>query len=462
MGTISDTQNNELPKIIGKGYGTFWHSQHRYRVVKGSRGSKKSTTTALNMIYRIMNKPLRNGLVVRNTFATHKDSTFALLKWAAQRLGVYDRWKFTKSPLEAIYMKTGQRILFRGFDDALKLTGITVPHGYLTDVWVEEAYQIENESDFDTLDESIRGELPDGYFHQFTITFNPWEQGHWLKKRFFDTPQDNVLSMTTNYKCNEWLSDEDRRKYESYKDTDYERYKVVALGEWGIPGGTYFNEWRSDIHVIDPFVIPDHWQRFRALDYGLDMLACYWIAIGEDGTIYAYKELNEPDLIISDAAKKIISLTLPSENIRTTYIPPDLFNRRQETGKSPAIIFAENGIRITKSSNSRVSGWLAVKEYLKPYETKDIITGDPVITANLKVFRNCHNLIRCLPQLQSDKHDPNDVATEPHDITHAPDAIRYFCVMRNRPSVEDDPKKQKLKQRMNQINPMITFNGRRN
>lgn len=456
MGAI-DSTNIKLSEVIGEGYGAFWKSKHRYRVVKGSRGSKKSTTAGLNMVYRIMKQPLRNGLVVRRTFATHKDSTFAVLKWATQRLGVYHLWKFTTSPLEAIYISTGQRILFRGFDDVLKLTSITVPHGYLTDVWVEEAYQIEDESDFDTLNESIRGELPEGYFHQFTITFNPWVQSHWLKKRFFDEPNDNVLAMTTTYKCNEWLGDESRKEYEDLQYTNPERHKVVALGEWGIPGGTYFHEWRSDIHVIDPFVIPSHWQRFRALDYGLDMLACYWIAIGEDATIYVYKELHESDLYIAQAANKIISLTLPSENIRTTYMPPDLFNRRQESGKSPATIFGENGIRVIRSSNKRVFGWLAVKEYLMPYETRDMETGKPVLTAKLKVFRNCHNLIRCLPQLQADKHDPNDVATEPHDITHAPDAIRYFCVMRNRPSVEREDDKQRS-QRLGHTQPHAIIN----
>ena len=149
-----------LPSIIGKGYGDFWRTKKRYRVVKGGRASKKSRTTPLWFIYNMMKHPLANALIVRSTFNTHKDSTFAVLKWAAQRLEVEHLWEFKVSPLEAVYIPTGQKILFRGLDDPLKLTSITVEVGFLCWVWIEEAFEIDNEEDFIMLDESIRGELP--------------------------------------------------------------------------------------------------------------------------------------------------------------------------------------------------------------------------------------------------------------------------------------------------------------
>lgn len=421
-----------LPDIVGGGYGSFWRTKKRYRVVKGSRASKKSRTTPLDIVYKMMKHPQANTLVVRKTFNTHKDSTFAVLKWAAQRLGVFHLWKFTESPLEAKYMPTGQKILFRGLDDPIKLTSITVDTGVLCWVWIEEAFEIENESDFITLDESIRGELPEDLWFQLTLTYNPWVNSHWTKTRFWDNEDPDAFTLTTTYKCNEWIDDSFRERMARLEITDPARFKVVGLGEYGMPGGTFFDEFREDIHVIKPFVIPSHWQRFRFLDYGLDMTAAYWAAVDTAGNIFVYKELYEPDLIISAAAKKIVELT--NEPIKLSYAPPDLWNRRQDTGKSAVDIFRENGVILHRADNDRVQGWLNLKEWLNPYESTDEQTGEPTKTARLKIFNNCVNLIRTLPQLQKDKKDPNDAATEPHEITHAPDALRYFCVMRKYPS----------------------------
>ena len=124
--------------------------------------------------------------------------------------------------------------MFRGLDDKFKITSISVPKGVLNFLWIEEAYEISTEDDFDTLDESIRGVLPEGYFKRVTITFNPWSEKHWLKKRFFDNPADNVLAMTTTYHCNEWLSETDKQLFERMERENPRRYRVAGLGEWGI------------------------------------------------------------------------------------------------------------------------------------------------------------------------------------------------------------------------------------
>lgn len=234
-----------LKDKIGRGYATFWNFKGRYRVCKGGRGSKKSTTTAMWIIYNMMKMPLANTLVVRQTFNTHLDSTWVQLKWATQQLGVAHLWTFSKSPLKATYNPTGQVILFRGLDDPMSITSITVPVGYLCWCWFEEAYQVKSEDAFNKVDMSIRGELPDGYFKQITLTFNPWSDRHWLKRRFFDEPNDeDKLAITTNYLCNEWLGDDDIKLFNNMKIKFPKRYRVEGLGEWGIIDGLIFDNWK--------------------------------------------------------------------------------------------------------------------------------------------------------------------------------------------------------------------------
>ena len=244
-----------LPDYIGKGYKTFWNFKGRYRVVKGSRASKKSKTTALWYIYHLMKYPEANLLVIRKTFRTLKDSCFTELHWAARRFGVEHLWEFKQSPLEITYKPTGQKIYFRGLDDPLKVTSITVDVGVLCWAWLEEAYEVMKEDDFNILDESIRGEVPEGLFKQWTITFNPWNEHHWLKKRFFDEPDNETLALTTNYMCNEWLDASDIKVFEVMKKRNPRRYAVAGLGGWGIVDGLVYENWKEQAfdHTSEEF-----------------------------------------------------------------------------------------------------------------------------------------------------------------------------------------------------------------
>ena len=229
-----------IAEVIGGGYREFWNSKHRYLVCKGSRGSKKSCTAALKIIYNMMKYPLANTLVIRRVFNTLRDSCFTQLKWAAERLEVSHLWKFNLSPLSAEYLPTGQKIYFRGMDDPMSITSITVDKGYLCWVWLEEAYQVEDEDSFNKVDLSIRGELPDNYFKQFIITLNPWNEHHWIKRRFFDNPDDNTLALTTTYKCNEWLGSDDIALFEQMKIRNPRRFRIEGEGEWGISEGLIY------------------------------------------------------------------------------------------------------------------------------------------------------------------------------------------------------------------------------
>ncbi|MCM3747443.1 PBSX family phage terminase large subunit [Paenibacillus pasadenensis] len=258
-----------LQATIGKGYAEFWRFRGRYRVVKGGRGSKKSVTAALSIIHGMMKMPLANTLVVRKTFNTHKDSTWAQLKWAANRLGVAKLWQFKKSPLEAIYKPTGQKILFRGLDDPMSITSITVDTGYLCWAWFEEAYQILNEDDFDKVDMSIRGELPEGYYKQLTITFNPWNEAHWLKKRFFDVQGNpNILALTTNYRNNEFLGDDDRALFTWMKKHKPKRHRVEGDGDWGIAEGAVYENWSEEDFDWQAIAKQAGYKAIFGLDFG--------------------------------------------------------------------------------------------------------------------------------------------------------------------------------------------------
>lgn len=279
-----------IPEVVGQGYKAFWNWKGRYRVVKGSRASKKSKTTALWFIYNIAKYPLANLLVVRKTFRTLKDSCFAELKWAAYRLKVDHLWRFTTNPLEAEYLPTGQKIYFRGLDDPLKVTSIAVEKGVLCWLWIEEAYEINREEDFDVLNESIRGEVPEGYFKQATLTLNPWNENHWIKRRFFDYQDPEILAMTTNYKCNEWLDDADRREFERMKRQNPERYKVAGLGEWGEVSGLVLYNWKAkelsqDINDYDDVAIGQ--------DFGYNHANAILLLGIKDGDIYIIKEIYE-------------------------------------------------------------------------------------------------------------------------------------------------------------------------
>lgn len=282
-----------LQEVVGKGYSEYWNTKKRYRVCKGSRASKKSKTTALWYIVNMMKYPQANTLVVRKTYRTLKDSCFTELKWAIHRLGADVYWDVKQSPLEMTYIPTGQKIYFRGLDDPLKVTSITVDNGCLCWMWVEEAYELMNESDFDVLDESIRGEVPGELFKQVTLTFNPWNEHHWIKKRFFDNPDDDTLAITTNYKCNEWLDKADLRVFERMKVNNPRRYQVAGLGNWGIVDGLVYENWKEQSFTLEEI---KHCKTVAGLDFGYtnDPTAFFIGFIDTDNEkLYAWDEVYQ-------------------------------------------------------------------------------------------------------------------------------------------------------------------------
>lgn len=321
-------------EYVGGGYNEFWKFKGGYRVVKGSRASKKSKTTALWYATFLNKKGFEkaNLIVFRKTYRTLKDSCFTDLKWAFTRLGVIDDWIFTLSPLEATRKSTGQKILFRGLDDVLKITSVTVENGHLCWAWIEEAYEVMNEEDFDMLDESIRGEVPEPLFKQWTITFNPWSEKHWLKTRFFDVEDEETLAITTNYLCNEWLDDTDLQVFERMKSHNPRRYQVAGLGNWGIVEGLVFENWKEE-----KFEIKDTGDSVTVagLDFGYtnDPSAFFIGFLNEsERKLYVYDEIYKKQMSNKDIYKEIKALGYSKERITADSAEPKSINELNELG----------------------------------------------------------------------------------------------------------------------------------
>lgn len=432
----TSAENISIMSVIGSGYNDFWNSRQRYVVCKGSRASKKSTTAALKIIVRMMQYPLSNTLVVRKTGASLKDSCYTQLRWAIDRLHVGSFWRARVSPLELEYTPTGQKILFRGLDDALKVTSITVRHGVLCFGWLEEAYEVEEDA-FNRVDESLRGRLPAGYYIQWLITFNPWDSGSWLKQRFFDKKSDEILAMTTNYLCNEWLSKADIEMFREMERTDPERYKVAGLGEWGIAEGQYFREWRADKHIVNPFKIPRGWIKFRAMDWGsAHPYAVLWCAIDYDDNIYIYRELygwgGKPNIGTGETAKevgaRIVTLETPREEVQYGVLDNACWAKTGVTGPTIAeelnnVLYDGGIVTFGKCSKGRVEMANQIKQRLIGNQQG----GDSYKPA-LYVFSNCIHTIRTLPMLAHDKRNPEMYDTSGED--HIADALGYACMSR--------------------------------
>lgn len=274
-------------------------------------------------------------LVVRKVYRTLKDSCFTELKWAVHRLKVDAYWEFKESPLEATYLPTGQKIYFRGLDDPLKITSIAVEVGALCWMWIEEAYEITKEEDFDTLAESMLGDLPDGLFKQITLTFNPWNEKTWIKKRFFDNPDENILAITTDYTCNEWLSEADRQVFEEMRIRNPRRYRVAGLGEWGIVDGLIYENFREERFDLNEIRCKPGITSVFGLDFGYtnDPSALFCGLLDQrEKRLYVFDEIYDRGLSNQKIAEKVKSMGYGKERITGDSAEPKSIDELRSLG----------------------------------------------------------------------------------------------------------------------------------
>lgn len=299
----------------------------------------------------------------------------------------------------------------------------------------------------------LRGALP--YPRQMKSSTNPGGVGHhWVKARFIDpAPPDTEFTtkkedgetgtrifLPSKLQDNIFLQKADPRYRARLENLPEAERKALLYGDWDIFQGQYFTEFNREIHVIEPFEIPKEWRRYVSIDYGLDMLAVYWTAFDTRGRGYVYKELCAPDLPIYEAAQAIKTY-MGEEEIYQMFAPPDLWGRERQTGKTQAQLFYEHGLTLSRAKNDRVAGWMNMKEWMRPYRDE---AGE--VTANLRIFSTCRELIRCIPALIRDEKNPSDCSTQPHDITHSPDSIRYLLAGWPAPAVLAKQKKAKWEQ----------------
>lgn len=268
-------------------------STKRYIVMKGSAGSGKSVDTAQNYILRLMRDKGRNLVCIRKSDITNRDSTFAELTGAIYRMfgeRADQYWAVNMSPLKLTCKANGNQIIFRGMNDEKqreKLKSITFQKGKLTDVWCEEATEL-TQSDLEIIDDRLRGELPPGQFYQIRMTFNPVNRNHWIKKVFFDIPDQNVLTHHSTYLMNRFIDDAYRARMERRRLVDPEGYMIYGLGEWGEIGGLI-------LHNVEPLEMsqnPEDYDDFAiGQDFGFNHANAI-LAVGiKDDNLYILREI---------------------------------------------------------------------------------------------------------------------------------------------------------------------------
>ena len=389
----------------------FFRARARHIAYGGARGGGKSWAARKKSCGLCLSYPQLRVLLVRRTLPELKENHLMPLQQELHGIAQY------RDADKSFTFPNGSRLKL-GYCDSE--SDIYQYQGQEYDaIFMEEATHFtEVQQQFlTTCNRSTRMDFTPRMYY----TCNPGNVGHaWVKRLFIDRDYregenpDDYLFIPAKVWDNKALMDANPEYVRTLQALPPEMRRAHLNGDWNVFAGQYFSLWDENIHVCEPFNIPDHWLRMRAIDYGFDRLACLWAAADENGNVYIYNEYCVSDRIISDAAHDILDRSSGRE--MCTFAPTDLSSRSRETGVPRTETFARNGLPLTLVKNGRIPGWQNVLEWLKP------INGTP----RLRIFNNCRELIHCLPLLQHDEKNPEDCATEPHNITHAPDALRYM------------------------------------
>lgn len=404
----------------------FFKARRRFIGYGGARGGGKTWSVRMKAMLLASRYAGIKILIVRRSFQELRDNHILPLQMELRDIA---RWKEQE---KRFIFPNGSYIRF-GYCSAER--DVLQYQGQEFDIiFIDEATQL-TEFQFQTFKGCLRG--ANDFPKRMYLTCNPGGVGHaWVKRLFVDRQYrgderaDDYEFIQAKVTDNPVLMGKDPEYIHMLKSLPYELREAWLNGSWDVFAGQYFSEWDRDVHVVAPFEPPAWWRRYVTIDYGLDMLAAYLIAVDEHDMAYVIREVyqgrdlgeNARGLIVSEAAQAVLDM-VGGDQVTAYLAPPDLWAARQETGRSVADIFAEHGIALTKTSNDRLDGWMAMHERLHVFEDER-----GLCVAKLRIFPLCTNLIRTLPQLRYDDKRVNDVATEPHELTHAADAIRGFCV----------------------------------
>lgn len=404
----------------------FFMARRRFIGYGGARGGGKTWSVRMKAMLLASRYAGIKILIVRRSFQELRDNHILPLQMELRDIA---RWKEQE---KRFIFPNGSYIRF-GYCSAER--DVLQYQGQEFDIiFIDEATQL-TEFQFQTFKGCLRG--ANDFPKRMYLTYNPGGVGHaWVKRLFVDRRYqgderaDDYAFIQAKVTDNPVLMEKDPEYIHMLKSLPYELREAWLNGSWDVFAGQYFSEWDRDVHVVAPFEPPAWWRRYVTIDYGLDMLAAYLIAVDEHDMAYVIREVyqgrdlgeNARGLIVSEAAQAVLDM-VGGDKVTAYLAPPDLWAARQETGRSVADIFAEHGIALTKTSNDRLDGWMAMHERLHVFEDERGLR-----VAKLRIFPGCTNLIRTLPQLRYDDKRVNDVAQEPHELTHAADAIRGFCV----------------------------------
>lgn len=264
----------------------------RYRVLLGSAGSGKSVNVAQDYILKLSDPRFvgSNLMVVRSAEVSHTNSTFAELTGAIYRLGLRSIWQIRMNPLGLKCLSTGAEVIFRGCNDARaieRLKSVTVQSGKLTWVWIEEATEL-RQSDFEIIDDRLRGVLPDNLFYQITLTFNPVNQHHWIKRTLWDYEDSNIFKSKSTYLDNHFIDGAYKERMLRRKTVDPEGYEIYGLGNWGNISGQVFHNYTVGEYRQREF---DYYT--MGADWGFNHATAILLIGWKDDSPYVLREVYE-------------------------------------------------------------------------------------------------------------------------------------------------------------------------
>lgn len=242
--------------------------RHREYWLMGGRGSTKSSFVALEIILGMMKTPDANAIVYRKVGNTLRESVFEQLLWAVDALGVNAFWQPRISPMELRYKPTGQRILFRGLDDASKSKSIKLRKGYFAYLWFEETAELHGMEDIRTVKASInRGTPQEGASITFYSYNPPISAQNWVNKEAIK----DVNGRRKHHSCYlqvppEWLGENFIAEAENLKNSNERAYRHMYLGEVTGTGGNVFDN--LQIRTIEPAEMDAQAYFFNGLDFG--------------------------------------------------------------------------------------------------------------------------------------------------------------------------------------------------